>query len=447
MKSLFLPTVIMSFFITACLSAQKEPGDKINASGKKELINTITTLLKENYFFFEKAKAVEKEMNNKLATNQYDAFVTLDSFGDQLNLDLYAFSGDKHLQINFSPKIVRQLRNEAKGGAEQVPDKEFVELLKSENFRMRKVEILHGNIGYFKIDNFVELKYCKETLTGAMNFISNSSAIVLDLSDCGGGPSETMDFILSYFLPESTKIGELKFRKNNEIKKYYTIQDPAIKNLTHTPLYILVSKKTASAAEGLAACLQEYKRAVVIGEQTKGLGNPGELFVINDVLYMFITTAVSGTGLSGNNFDGIGVTPDISLEVSTFDFNRAMIETCRDLIKKANDKKLKNAAKWLSFEYESLANPGIADDGYIEAFLGQYEGNRVVLKENGHVYFDNGSVKRKLTYMNNGVFSVEGRKDYRLLFPIDKKPVTYHKVLWYDDTEDKVKKLNNGAGK
>jgi hypothetical protein len=162
---------------------------------------------------------------------------------------------------------------------------------------------------------------------------------------------------------------------------------------------------------------------------------------------MFITTAVSGTGLSGNNFDGIGVTPDISLEVSTFDFNRAMIETCRDLIKKANDKKLKNAAKWLSFEYESLANPGIADDGYIEAFLGQYEGNRVVLKENGHVYFDNGSVKRKLTYMNNGVFSVEGRKDYRLLFPIDKKPVTYHKVLWYDDTEDKVKKLNNGAGK
>lgn len=446
MKSaLLLTTLLLCFIHTACLNAQKDPAEtKINALEKKELIDKITSLLKENYVFIEKADRIEKELNDKLSANLYDKFKTLDSFGDQLNLDLVAISGDKHLKINFSPRMVRKLRTESKDGITQAPDKEFMDLLKSENFRMRKVEILHGNIGYFKIDNFVELKYCKRTLTGALNFISNSSAIILDLSDCGGGASETMDFILSYFLPESTKIGELKFRKNNEVKEYHTVKDPDINNLTDTPLYIIVSKNTASAAEGLAACLQEYKRAVVIGEKTKGLGNPGELFVINDVLYIFITTAVSGTGLSGKNFDGKGVTPDVILASSeVFNLNKAMIEVCRSLSQTTKDKKLKNAANWLTFEYLSLVTPGITHDAYLNAILGNYEGNRKIIRENDGIYFDNGSVKRKLTYMNNGVFSVEGRQDYRIYFPNDNKPITYHKVLWFDDTEDKVEKLNN----
>lgn len=438
--------LILSFLFTACdLSAQKDPREtKVGALEKKELINKVVTLLKDHYVFADKAGVIEKELNNKLTTNQYDKFETLDAFGDQLNLDLSTISSDKHLEINFSPKIVRQLRNESNGGANQAPDEEFARLLKSENFRMRKVEILHGNIGYFKIDNFVELKYCKETLTGAMNFISNSSAIVLDLSDCGGGPSETMDFIISYFLPESTKIGELRFRKDNEVKEYYTVKDPSIKKLTDVPLYILVSNNTASAAEGLSACLQEYKRATVIGGQTKGLGNPGELFVINDVLYMFVTTAVSGTAVTGRNFDGKGVTPDINVPAtsSAFNLNKAMTEVCQSLGKKAKDKKLKNAAKWLLFEYESLVNPEIADAAFLQSILGNYEGERKIVSDNGSIYFDNGTIKRKLTYMGKGVFSVEGRKDYRIFFPTDSKKADRMKVLWFDDTEDVVKKAS-----
>lgn len=439
-------TIIFVLFsvITFNQCSAQDPDTKINASEKKVLINTITSLLKENYVFVERADAIEKELNAKLTAGQYDQHETINSFGDQLNADLSTVLNDKHVQIYFSPKIVRQLRNESKENKDQEANEEFVAMLKNENFRMRKVEILHGNIGYFKIDNFVELKYCKETLTGAMNFISNSSAIVLDLSDCGGGPSETMDFILSYFLPESTKIGELRFRKNNEVKEHYTLKDPGIKKLTDVPLYILVSSNTASAAEGLAACMQEYKRAVVIGAQTKGLGNPGELFVINDVLYMFITTAVSGTAITGKNFDGKGVTPDIHVPSSSsaFNINKAMAEVCHSLEKKTKDKKLKNASKWLLFEYESLANPENADAAYLQSILGNYEGERKIVSDNGNIYFDNGTIKRKLTYMSKGVFSVEGRKDYRIFFPTNSKKVDRHKVLWFDDTEDVVKKTN-----
>ncbi|MBX7152226.1 S41 family peptidase [bacterium] len=416
---------------------------KLKPAQKKEIVVKVASLLKENYVFIEKADAMAAELTRKLETNQYDAFETLDSFGDQLNRDLINLSKDKHLQINFSPKIVRQLRKEA-AGEKEVPDEGFIELLKGENFRMRKVEILHGNIGYFKLDNFVELKYCKETLTGAMNFISNASAIVLDLSDCGGGPSETMDFILSYFLPESTKISELRFRKNNEMKESYTVKDATIKKLTDVPLFILVSGNTASAAEGLAACLKEYKRAALVGGQTKGLGNPGELFVINDVLYMFITTAVSKTAKSGANFDGVGITPDIAVSSSnaSFNFNKAMSEVCRILSETAKNKKLKNAGQWLKFEYESYLDQEMAGEDYRRLIVGEYDGNRKIIQENKQLYFDNGSLKRKLTYMGKGVFSAEGRKDYRIYFPTDAKKIDAMTVLWFDDTEDSFKRVN-----
>jgi retinol-binding protein 3 len=83
-------------------------------------------------------------------------------------------------------------------------------MLQYENFKLRKAERLDGNIGYFKLNGFVELGYSKEAIVSAMNFLSNSSAIILDLRDNGGGSAETANFLMSYFLQDSTKLGEFK---------------------------------------------------------------------------------------------------------------------------------------------------------------------------------------------------------------------------------------------
>ncbi len=96
---------------------------------------------------------------------------------------------------------------------------------------MKKVERLDGNIGYFKFNKFIGLEYSKEAIVAAMNFISNSSAIILDLTQNGGGSAETVHFIMSYFLPDSTRLGQYKRRINNEVMELWTANDPAIKKI------------------------------------------------------------------------------------------------------------------------------------------------------------------------------------------------------------------------
>ena len=226
-------------------------------------------------------------------------------------------------------------------------------MVKYENFFLKKIERLDGNIGYFKFNKFEELQFSKEAIASAMNFISNSSAIILDLSQNGGGSAETVHFLMSYFLPDSTKLGEFKRRINNEVIELWTTKDPLIKKIPdNIPLYIIVSKNTSSAAESLAYGLQQFKRATIIGEQTHGEGNPGKRFIINDKLYMMIPTAVNVNAITGTNWEGVGVTPDIKTTASDA-FAKTMVRICQVLSKRGNN----NIYQWMIPEYEAQLHP------------------------------------------------------------------------------------------
>lgn len=437
MRTVGMGLLVLSWIFTSACHAQK---DDLNYAEQKAILSSSIELLKAHYVFPERLDSLERAIAANYSKEACERLRSLDAFLEQWNLDLARWTNDRHLKISVSPKMVKQLRKEAMGHAEP-PVEEYIQMLKNENFRMRKLEILDGNVGYFRIDNFVELKYCRETLVGAMNFISNSSAIVLDLTECGGGASETSDFIISYFLPESTKIGELGFRKDHETKIHYSARDTAMKDLSRVPLFIMVSPRTASAAEAVAFVLQQYKRATIIGEQTAGKANPGELFVINDDLYMFVTTAVSKSPVTGTNIDGIGVTPDF-LAPFPGAFYQTMYQACLSLSKSAKDKRLRDMYQWSLYEYDALLNPQTPSSNLIISVAGPYEGHQAIVNLNGDLYFDNGTRKRKLTYLGNGVFSVDGRKDYRIYFPHNDIPIRYMKILWYDNTEDKISKLN-----
>jgi hypothetical protein len=97
---------------------------------------------------------------------------------------------------------------------------------------------------------------------------------------------------------------------------------------------------------------------------------------------------------------------------------------------------------FLARGYEAELAPREAPTGLLEQCVGEYEGGRRIALECGGLVFRYGDVARRLTFMGDGVFLVEGRKDYRLSFPIEAGKAAALEFLWYDGTSERFIRIS-----
>ncbi len=101
--------------------------------------------------------------------------------------------------------------------------------------------------------------------------------LVLDLRNNGGGSLKTVVDIAGLFIKEGPVVQVRSKMDGQEVLKD---TDPSI--LWDGPLVILVNELSASASEILAAAMQDYKRAIVIGsKQTYGKGTVQNVIDLN----------------------------------------------------------------------------------------------------------------------------------------------------------------------
>ena len=429
----------ISFTAIALLLCIGCSAQQLSKEDKSVIINKAIGLMEENYIYPERVTAIRQQLQQQLEKGGYDSLHRTEDFLNVLNNDLERWGHDHHLNISFGPQRVKQLladeKNEKEGKEETITEG-FLQQIRYENFRMRKLERLDGNIGYFSFLNFTPLPVSKLSLAAAMNFLLYSNAIIIDLRDNGGGYAATMNFLLSYFLEDSVPISVHRFRKDNTVVKTYTIKDGLISKIPRTtPLYILVSHRTSSAAEGFAYTLQQYKRAVIIGEQTKGEGNPGRLFAINDSLYMMIPTAEAINAVSGKSIEFTGVVPDIKTGRSKA-MTTALLQAYRSLATGTNIKELKTLYEWqVPFLENELAPASLTAD-IIKNISGWYEGGRKIFFENDSlIYINNKGERDKLMYIGKGIFQSGERNWQRLVMPFTDKTVPYVEWIWDDGGE------------
>jgi hypothetical protein len=408
----------------------------VPAAVQRIVVERAADLVRDNYVFSDRAEAVAQELRKNLAAGKYAALLKPDEFLESVNSDMQAAAGDRHLRIGNNPRIVAQLRKGADGGGG--PSPEYLRMLFSQNFRLRRIEMLDGNVGYFKLDSFVELELERPALAGAMEFLRRSSAVILDLTDNGGGHAETSRFLTGYFLPDGTVTGESWDRKTGRTATSRIERAPDAGPVFEMPLFILVSERTASAAEGVAYTLQQLKRALVIGRATKGMANPGEQFPLDDRFYITVPTTLIKNAVSGTNWEGTGVAPDIVIGPDKA-LTKALAEALAALAR--TDPAEAARLSFLARGYEAELAPREAPEGLLEQCAGEYEGGRRIARGCGGLVFRSGDAARDLTFIGDGVFLAEGRKDYRLKFLLGNGTAMALEVLWYDGTSDRFKKI------
>ena len=115
-----------------------------------------------------------------------------------------------------------------------------------------------------------------EELAGVMDDIKRAGAkvIVLDLRDNAGGALDAAVAVCDMLLPAERLIVETRGRGHELRSQYKTTGDA---RFTDLPLVVVVNQNSASAAEIVAACLQDHDRAIVVGERTYGKGTVQQL--------------------------------------------------------------------------------------------------------------------------------------------------------------------------
>jgi carboxyl-terminal processing protease len=145
---------------------------------------------------------------------------------------------------------------------------------------------LSPGFGYVHLASF-DQKTTQE-LFNAINDLGGPSlkGLVLDLRDNPGGVLDSAIAAASMFLPPDVPV--LSVRGRNAADKNYRTLAAARFNM---PLVVLVNGNAASAAEVVAAALQEHDRAVIAGEMTYGKGVVESVFSLPGNTGLMLTSA------------------------------------------------------------------------------------------------------------------------------------------------------------
>ncbi len=171
-----------------------------------------------------------------------------------------------------------------------------------------KLTDANATIGYIRIYQFgtstiSQFKNAVESLKA-----QGATKLIFDVRNNPGGEFVSITSILDYLLPEGDII-ITRDKNGNEIA------EKSDKNCIDMPMVVLANESTASAGELFTAALMDYDKAVFIGTTTYGKGTVQKTFPLSDGSAIKFSTEYY-LPPSGVSYDGIGIIPDIEVELN-----------------------------------------------------------------------------------------------------------------------------------
>lgn len=192
-------------------------------------------------------------------------------------------------------------------------------------------ELTDEGYGYIAISQFMD--NTAEQFREAVEALEDLGAVgyIFDVRTNGGGYVHSVLEIISYILPRNNLVISYQMKGNNK-SSYYTYyedtvpvdEDPdgSADHIIDLPMVVLCDEYTASAGEIFVACLRDYDGPVkdiidvtIVGTTTFGKGIMQSSYDYPpDGSYVTMTIAYYNPP-SGTNYHGIGITPDVLVEL------------------------------------------------------------------------------------------------------------------------------------
>ncbi|UCD95075.1 MAG: S41 family peptidase, partial [Candidatus Zixiibacteriota bacterium] len=238
----------------------EEGKSALDDSMKARVLDSVLSAFEVHYVYPDTALIMSRHVRDRHNNREYDGLTNLEELTRQLTADLMKISLDRHIRVSvmspddFSPAI-----------GDTITRDRIAERMLS-NCSFRKVEWLQGNIGYLRFDRFEDPSYAGATAVGAMDFLANCDAVIIDLRYNGGGDEKMVRLISSYFFKEPTQLNSLYFTESDSLEQSWTFSYVPGKKPVDADLYILTSRNTGSGAEAFTYNMKHLERATIVGE-------------------------------------------------------------------------------------------------------------------------------------------------------------------------------------
>ena len=430
----FMVSFAVLFLQAAASHAQPGTLPSIGAAERSAIVDSITAVIDSIYVLGEPAARIVAELKRALAAGEYSEFTDPALFAERLHDDCQRINHDGHFRIYAMPPLDPSVVE-----AGQREDPAEIELrerfFKTINYGFKKAEILTGGVGYLRFDGFTEGDDAFAAATAAMNFISNSSAVILDLRYNGGGSAAMIRFICGYLFPAETHLINWDIRAEKKTVQSYSADFVPGRRITEQPVYILTSGRTFSAAEEFTFDLRNLERATVVGETTGGGGHTVAGYAFDFDKFRIGIRVPYGRAynpLNNEGWEGIGVAPHIPVPADQA-LDAAHADALKKLVSTEENERAKAVYDWALKDIESRLNPVEISGKEMKKYAGSF-GPRKILIDGGSLWYqrENGP-RHRLAAMGKDLFRVGDLDNFRLSFGYDKGGKVVKVIGLYDD--------------
>ena len=187
-------------------------------------------------------------------------------------------------------------------------------------------EMLEDNIGYIELIQFAgnaagQFKLALKELNA-----QGMEGLVLDLRGNPGGLLDSVVDIAGQLLPGGVV---LTVKSNFTADEVHRVKDSGFK----TPLVVLVNEYSASASEVLSGAIQDYGVGTLVGTTTYGKGIVQWILPLKDGKTGVKFTIADYYTPNGRNIHGIGIEPDVNVEMNLEGSTDNQLEKALEVLK------------------------------------------------------------------------------------------------------------------
>ena len=388
--SLCLPLIALSLATVASAQQQvrrvavpQAPAAQPGQFDPRAVVTDVRRVIAERYVLPERRPALDAVLAEGLSSGRYTV-TDPRTLAERINADLERVGHDRHLNFRYAPEQLA-----AAGPRRGPPDPAALDQMSQRrNYGVRELKVLPGNIRYMEYGGFDWTgPNTAAALDNAMRFLSGGDAVIIDLRRNGGGSPEAVQYIISHFMEANRPLMTFYMNGQATPDTTATLAELPAGRMVGKPLYVLISPRTASAAEEFAGHVAGYHLGELVGENTSGAGFRNEIVPISGGFVLSVSVGRAVLASTGRDWEAVGHAPTIQVPINRA-LEAAQAHALRRLASTAPERDrplLEAAAAMLAAQVTPVAT-ALPMTAYAGTF-----GERTVRVENGRLTYQRGT--------------------------------------------------------